>query len=146
MLMRNIMIITMMLFALNVSAQKKYDALACTGNNVNVRTGPGLNYQVQTQYCNEKVQLMKGTGIGVGYENCEHETGNYVLIYLGVKKNGFMKIGYYGEGIIVEGWVSSKYLKKVCPWCEGYPKTYDDCDEDYPRLLRVCKKCNGRGY
>lgn len=141
-----IMMCTLMLMALSVSAQKKGDYLACTGNNVNVRTGPGLNYRVQTHYGNQKIQLMKGDGVGVGYEDCEHETGNFVLEYLGVKKNGFMKVGYYGEGTNIEGWVSAQYLKKVCPWCDGYPETYDSCDSENPRLLRVCKKCHGRGY
>lgn len=136
----------MALMSLSVSAQKNGDYLACTGNNVNMRTGPGKNYRVQTHYMNQKVQLMKGDGVGDGYEECEHETGNNVLVYLGVTRNGFMKVGFYGEGINIEGWVSAQYLKKVCPWCEGYPKTYDDCDKENPRLLRVCKKCKGRGY
>ncbi len=136
----------MALVSLSANAQKNGDYLACTGNNVNVRTGPGMNYPVQTHYGNQKVQLMKGYGIGDGYEECEHETGNCILVYLGATRNGFMKVGYYGEGTNIEGWVSAQYLRKVCPWCEGYPKTYDDCDKDNPRLLRVCKKCKGRGY
>ena len=56
----------MVLTALGVNAQRKGDFLACTGNNVNVRTGPGLNYRVQTHYDNQKVQLMKGAGVGDG--------------------------------------------------------------------------------
>lgn len=144
--MKKTMMIMLMLFSvLSIQAQQKGDALACTGNNVNVRTGPGLNYSVLTDY-NGKVQLMKGYGIGDGYQECEHETGNFVLIYEGRRQNGFMLVSYLGEGTNIQGWVYSKYLKKVCPWCEGYPKTYDDCDSEHPRLLHVCKKCKGRGY
>ena len=135
----------LILTVLGVKAQKKGDCLACTGNNVNVRTGPGLNYRVLTEY-NQKLQLMKGFGVGDGYQECEHETGNCVLVYEGKKQNGFMLVSYLGEGINIQGWVSAQYLRKVCPWCEGYPKTYDNCDKDKPRLLKVCKKCNGRGY
>ena len=141
-----VLICTLVLTVLGVNAQRKGDFLACTGNNVNVRTGPGLNYRVQTHYDNQKVQLMKGAGVGDGYMNCEHETGNCVLVYEGKKQNGFMLVSYLGEGTNVQGWVSSQYLRKVCPSCEGYPKTYDDCDKENPRLLKVCKKCNGRGY
>ena len=141
-----VLICIMVLTALGVNAQRKGDFLACTGNNVNVRTGPGLNYRVQTHYGNQKVQLMKGAGVGDGYMDCEHETCNCVLVYEGKKQNGFMLISYLGEGMNIQGWVSSKYLCKVCPSCEGYPKTYDDCDKENPRLLKVCKKCNGRGY
>lgn len=140
-----VLICFLMLAALGVNAQKKGDSMVCTGNNVNVRTGPGLNYRVQTEY-DQKVQLMKGYGVGDGYMECEHETGNCVLVYEGKTQNGFMLISYLGEGVNVHGWVSAQYLRKVCPWCEGYPKTYDDCDKDNPRLLKVCKKCNGRGY
>lgn len=143
---RIILLATLCTFALAVRAQKAGDALACTGNNVNVRTGPGLNYSVQTHYGDKKIQLMKGYGIGVGYEQCEHETGNCMLICEGQKKNGFMLVSYVGEGTNIKGWVSAKYLTKVCPYCEGYPKTYDDCDKENPKLLRICKKCNGRGY
>ena len=42
-----------------------------------------------------------------------------------------------GEGTIIQGWVSEQHLRKLCPWCEGYPKTYDDCDKENPRLLKV---------
>lgn len=136
----------LMLTVLGVSAQKKGDYLACTGNNVNVRTGPGLKYSVQTNYDNQKVQLMKGDGVGDGYVECDHETGNCVLQYEGRKQNGFMLVSYLGEGLNVHGWVSAQYLRKVCPWCEGYPRTYDDCDKENPRLLKVCKHCKGRGY
>lgn len=127
-------------------SQKKGDYLACTGNNVNVRVGPGKNYKVLTNYNGDKVQLMKGDGVGIGFDECEHETGNCVLEYEGRRKNGFMEVSYLGEGTNIHGWVSEQYLKRVCRWCDGYPKTYDDCDKENPTLLRVCKKCNGRGY
>ena len=140
------LMVLMLMTALFVNAQKKGDYLACTGNNVNVRTGPGLKYSVQTHYGDEKIQLMKGYGVGDGYVECEHETGNCVLMYEGKRENGFMLVSYMGEGTNIQGWVSAQYLRKVCPWCEGYPKTYDDCDKETPRLLKVCKHCKGRGY
>ena len=114
---KSVLICIMVLTALGVNAQRKGDFL-----------------------------LMKGAGVGDGYMDCEHETGNCVLVYEGKKQNGFMLISFLGEGTNVHGWVSSKYLRKVCPSCEGYPKTYDDCDKENPCLLKVCKKCNGRGY
>ena len=133
---RMIMILFVAICATTMYAQQFY---ACTGNNVNVRKGPGKQYGVIQQ-------LWKGCGVGDGYNECEHETGNCVIEYKGKKKNGFIYIGAYGEGLFVEGWISAQYLKPICRHCEGYPKQYDNCDSERPRLLRTCKYCKGRGY
>ena len=108
-----VLICFLMLAALGVNAQKKGDSMVCTGNNVNVRTGPGLNYRVLTEY-GQKVQLMKGNGVGDGYMECEHETGNCVLVYEGKTQNGFMLISYLGEGVNVQGRSEERRVGKEC--------------------------------
>ena len=125
---RIILFCLVMFLAIGANAQyKKGQMLVCTGNNVNVRTGPGKNYPVATisncficngrdrncHYCEgragrSKFQLMKGTGLG----NCE--VGDMVIEYLGQSKNGFLHIACYEcvEGSGGEGWVSAQYLRK----------------------------------
>ena len=123
--------------ALAMYGQTQY---VCTGNNVNMRKGPGKNYGVIRQ-------IWKGCGVGDGYIECDHETGNYEILYRGKKKNGFIYVEIVGEGMFdAVGWMSAQYLKPVCSHCGGYPKVYDSCDADHPRLVRKCRYCNGRGY
>ncbi len=119
-----------------ITAQQFY---ACTGNNVNVRKGPGKQYGVIRQ-------IWKGCGVGDGFVDCEHETGNYVIEYRGKKRNGFILVAVLGEGINIEGWISAQYLRPICRHCDGYPKTYDSCDAENPKLLYTCRYCRGRGY
>ena len=71
----------------------------CTGDNVNVRTGPGKQYgNVMTNIARPgRAQLFKGQQVE----------------YLGVTKNGFMKVAHpdniwQGES----GWVSAQYLRR----------------------------------
>ena len=77
-------------------AQREY---ICTGNNVNVRTGPGMNYPVQQApggNCGRgKIQLFKG----------ERYT------FTGERRNGFMKIEGTECWPTGYGWVSAQYLR-----------------------------------
>jgi len=91
-------------------------------------------------------QIWKGCGVGDGFEDCDHETGNYVIEYRGKKRNGFILVAVLGEGINIEGWISAQYLRPICRHCDGYPKTYDSCDAENPKLLYTCRYCHGRGY
>jgi len=122
--------ILMLLFVLSVTlvADAQYrngQYLYCTGNNVNVRTGPGKNYRVFTiregcpicggkqrtcWMCNAskaKYQLMKGDGLG------HFGDGAIYIQYLGKSKNGFLYVetGETIEGSGVRGWVSADYLR-----------------------------------
>ncbi len=110
---KNLMIFMLLLTVATVEAQTYY---RCTGDNVNVRKGPGKNYAVIT---NEgfltKCQLFKGD----------------VVKYAGKAKNGFtyvkfLNCGQTGASCYPDhGWVSTQYLKK---------------------LTRKCNVCNGRGF
>lgn len=71
----------------------------CTGDNVNVRTGPGKQYgNVMYNIARpSRAQLFKGQQVE----------------YLGVTKNGFMKVAHpdnIWQGEV--GWVSAQYLKR----------------------------------
>lgn len=128
--MKRISIVLMLLFtALIVSAQQK--GYVCTGNYVNVRTGPGKNYPVYDNNTSHKRQLSKGD----------------VVTDCGKKKNGFCLIQGPLEwgGDERDGWVSAQYLLPVtlCPECYGY-KDVNVGEIDIE--LETCKKCKGKGY
>ena len=128
--MKRIAIVLMLLFTvLVVNAQHK--GFVCTGNNVNVRTGPGMNYPVYDSNTDHKRQLSKGDVV----RNC------------GVKKKGFCLIQGPLEwgGDERDGWVSAQYLRPVtlCPECDGY-KDVNIAEVDIE--LDTCKRCNGKGY
>ena len=115
-----------MLAAINADAQyREGQYLYCTGNNVNVRTGPGKNYRVlllkegcpicggKKRSCwmcgasKKKYQLFKGHGLG------NFDDGAVYIVYLGKSRNGFLYVetGETIEGSGVRGWVSAQYLK-----------------------------------
>ena len=129
--MKRIAIVFMMLFAvIAVNAQTK--GFVCTGDNVNVRKGPGKNYPVDNWgIVGYKRQLMKGD----------------VVENLGKSKNGFCLIcgplKYNGEAS--EGWVSAQYLRPVtlCPECIG-TGVVNISEQEID--LENCKKCKGKGY
>lgn len=122
-----VLFLFVLLAAINVDAQQYRNGqyLYCTGNNVNVRTGPGKNYRVFTVregcpicsgkqkscwMCNAsraKYQLFKGHGLG------DFEEGAVYIQYLGKSKNGFLYVetGETVEGSGVRGWVSAQYLR-----------------------------------
>ena len=121
---RLLMMMLLISATMTMCAQKYYK---CTGNNVNVRTGPGKNYAVMYgaggAKCMEgRVQLFKGE----------------LVFNEGVKRNGFIKVSASGPTLCwEEGWVSAQYLKPAtrCSRCNGRGTTG-----------RVCPECNGDGY
>ena len=130
--MRRLSIIFILLFAvITVNAQQK--GFVCTGNNVNVRTGPGMDYPIydQDRADGKKRQLFKGD----------------VVLDCGQRKNGFCLIVGALEwgGDERDGWVSAKYLRPVilCPTCNGTKnENIGEIDID----LITCRKCKGKGY
>ena len=120
---RFLLLIAVMFTAASISAQKYFIS---TGNNVNVRTGPGKNYRVMT---------------GPGGAKCPQEDmkiqlGKGEFVYNeGVRRNGFIKVSDFM--CWKDGWVSAKFLKpaRKCPRCNGRGTTG-----------RVCPGCHGEGY
>ncbi len=129
--MKRLFLFCLVLFAtLGVDAQsyRVGQKLVCTGDNVNVRTGPGKNHRVylmkegcpicdgKDRSCymcewakNKKFQLMKGEGRG----KCDE--GEWEIIYQGKSRNGFLYVSIFEcvEGYGVVGWVSSQYLRPI---------------------------------
>ena len=113
--------------AVNAQSQKGY---VCTGDNVNVRKGPGTNYPVLMSE-GAKLQLNKGE----------------VVAYKGKKRNGFCyvhvtKIAFGSAFFDYPGWVSAKYLREVtlCDECNGtgYVGEIED--------MKPCGRCEQKGY
>ena len=129
-MMKRISIVLMLLFTMmTVNAQQ--NGYVCTGNYVNVRTGPGKSYAVYDSNTVHKRQLSKGD----------------VVMDCGKRKNGFCLIQGPLEwgGDERDGWVSAQYLRPVtlCPECGGY-KMVNMAKVDID--LDTCKKCKGKGY
>ncbi|MBQ9164221.1 MAG: hypothetical protein IJ163_05540 [Bacteroidaceae bacterium] len=124
-------LITMLLFMLAVTAvNAQQRGFVCTGNNVNVRKGPGKNYGFVCELDNDiktKVQMFKGS----------------VAVNLGKRRNGFCYVRYiYNTVGEFTGWVSAQYLRPVtiCSRCKGFGEVQIG---DY---LENCPKCKGNGY
>ncbi len=128
--MKRLPILLMSLFVM-VTVNAQHNGFVCTGNNVNVRTGPGKKYAVYDVNIGRKRQLSKGD----------------VVENRGKKKNGFCLIQGPLEwgGDERDGWVSAQYLRPVtlCPKCKGY-KDINIAKVDIE--LDTCDKCNGKGY
>jgi len=153
------------LLALATITSNAQDMYMVTGNNVNVRKGPGRNYGAITYPSFEgydiKWQLSKSEGA--------------IVRYLGKKRNGFMFVeaeqpntsGFHCSYFIVSGWVPAQYLKlmtKKCPRCKGMGILNRPCDSpthpaactcNIPILVtggrgyynkKICDNCNGIGY
>lgn len=135
------------LTCLSVKAQKALYFLKSTGQNVNVRVGPGKNYRVldcSGAYGSDglKAQLYKGEVVGTD----------------GIKSNGFTHVYYMGwYNQWSEGWVSSQYLAPTakCRACNGvgvFNRKCPDCNgEGYHACCNFtgkahCKSCEGLGY
>ena len=126
----------LLLFAVKTQAQEHSDYV-CTGSNVNIRTGPGKNYNVVDQ-------LEKNEGIITYYaDNPAITTYNSFIFSERQKQNGFIKISRYLQGLETVGWVSAQYLRPVCPSCKGVKKYRSMMSE---RRYNICKRCKGRGY
>ncbi len=126
--MKKIVLLSLMLFitvAINAQNQRGF---VSTGQNVNVRKGPGTNFPILTdgQY---KYRLKK----------------NDVVFDKGQKKNGFRMVELLLAEIPepVVGWVSERYLRPVtlCESCGGWG--IDGPDTEH---LTKCEKCKGKGY
>ena len=119
----------MLLMTLAVGAQNLKGFIS-TGQDVNVRKGPGMRYPViDTEW--GKIQLDK----------------DEVVCDKGKTKNGFRHISVtkliFGSVVnVYEGWVSTKYLRpvNVCPECygTGYVGEIED--------MKPCEKCKEKGH
>ena len=128
--MKRLVFVLVSLFVM-LTANAQHDGFVCTGNNVNVRTGPGKNYAIYDTGDGHKRQLSKGD----------------VVANRGKKKNGFCLIQGPLEwgGDERDGWVSAQYLRPVtlCKICFGTgDMNVGEVDID----LRTCDKCKGKGY
>ena len=119
----------MMLSFAGANAQKQ--GFISTGQNVNVRTGPGKQYPLAKEdFSEEPCQLDKGM----------------LVRYLGKKKNGFcyVEVSSMITEYYCKGWVSAKYLRpvKLCPRCngEGYTDVEGFCEG------KKCTRCGTKGY
>jgi len=128
---RLLLICMMMLSVIAIHAQRARQGFLSTGQNVNVRTGPGKNYPVAREdFSDEKCQLDKGQ----------------LVTYLGKRQNGFCYVEV--SSMIYEyhckGWVSAQYLKpvKLCPNCNGEGYT----DIEGFDVGKKCKRCKTLGY
>lgn len=113
--MRRVLFVFVCLLCLTgIKAQSYYRV---TGDNVNVRTGPGSGYSVMIEEGfgeAMKIQLFKGQPVKSR----------------GAARNGFVPVTFiYGVSALAcyphNGWVSQKYLRQ---------------------LTHKCSACNGRGY
>ena len=120
--------------AISINAQKAQQrGYVCTGNNVNVRTGPGKSYPIYDGGYGPggKRQLFKGD----------------VVLDCGKKKNGFCLIigALEWGGDERDGWVSAQYLRPVilCPVCDGTKS--ENISKDEIDLIN-CRNCKGKGF
>ena len=128
--MKRIPILLMLLFVM-VTVNAQHKGFVCTGNNVNVRTGPGKNYAVYDINTGHKRQLSKGDVV----VNRRKKKNRFCLIQGPLEWGGDERVG----------WVSAQYLRPVtlCPKCEGYKDVnVGKIDID----LKTCDKCKGKGY
>ena len=144
------------LFAIVADAQYKImQQLCCTGKNVNVRTGPGINYPIASDclYGDEKELEFMPPEFG-GYPHIlgparnrkdrlrinkpSHNCFNPSIFYLGKEQNGFLRVLFgFEDDFWIVGWVSAQYLVPACLECNGQGWDFQD---------QKCPKCLGRGY
>ena len=100
---KQMILFAFMLMAMSTFAQSTV-YYECTGNNVNIRKGPGTNYGV--------VELTGGMPCGEG--KAQLSKGDFVESD-GQQRNGFIHVMEKGLGwpCWEEGWVSVQYLKKA---------------------------------
>ena len=147
---RQLLLLLFVLSAFVANAQVFYK---CTGDYVNVRTGPGKNYKVvidEVYSIGDKVQLMKGL----------------IVKSSGKARNGFVPISY----LYWNGWASAQYLKPLvhkCRQCNGKGyfnmacKEWGGAPSEHPRACECqscwwhngncggqqhCNACDGVGY
>jgi len=133
--------------------------LACTGNGILLRTGPGKNYPAITfgdsPYSSEVIltrDSFDGNGVDVSdISKCQIIDSS--IKYLGKKQNGYL----YVEGeifneidshdnFVYKGWVPEKYFKSACSKCEGRGYLFDIEKFANAEEFDRCPRCHGRGY
>ena len=149
---RIIFLLLVVMATMSVDAQEYYRS---TGNNVNIRKGPGKTYAIEESGAfslpyvgrGEKAKLLKGD----------------MVKYLGKKKNGYMFVEVIGcapDGYLVynEGWVYGKYITNdtLCPECNGKGQFEGKCQNEYHKEIEYingfycpscsCKKCGAIGW
>ena len=131
---RILMLFLVVISTMAVYAQSK--GFISTGQNVNVRTGPGKNYPVDSSW-GPRIQLSKGDI--VSYEGKTKNGFHYVRI---VKYRGSFLSGDISN--TNSGWVSSQFLSpvKICNSCGGSGEDYNSSIG----ALDTCRKCRGKGY
>ncbi len=119
-----LLMIVLMLTAVGAYSQKQV-YYRSTGDNVNIRKGPGKNYSVMSlnggAHCGAgKAQLYKGD----------------IVVSNGRQRNGFIYVAPAGEPCWEDGWVSAQFLTRAskCAACNGRGNTG-----------RICPACNGSG-
>jgi len=122
-------LLLMVMTIMGAKAQyRKGQCLVCTGNNVNIRKGPGKNYPILS-YDRYKTQLFKRNTV-------RHSlwSASVQIEYLGKKQNNFLYVhiqGIDGDCLPCEDvWVSADYLKP-CPRCKGFGSRCDYCYSGY---------------
>lgn len=142
---RILFLLLMLTISVGSFAQTHYRV---TGDNVNVRTGPGTNYSRVTW------SGAYGTRDDQPYQLSKGE----IVCSKGATKNGFVPI--WGDAVWMSeetGWVSSKYLTPAtkCSVCKGKGNTGQVCPECDGAGMRMCcgwtgyvscSKCKGHGY
>ena len=130
---RQLLLLIFVLSAFVANAQVFY---RCTGDYVNVRTGPGKNYRVVIDDAyspGDKVQLMK----------------DIIVKSHGKARNGFVPISW----MYWDGWVSAQYLKPLthtCSRCNGKGyfnrvcRDFDGAALQHPRACS-CQSCGWHG-
>ena len=148
-LMKKLLVLLFLLLPLMVQAQTFF---RCTGDNVNVRRGPGKNYK-----------NVPAQGQVLEYAPYQLEK-NSIVKYLGKRQNGFMYVGFVdfadmnSHYFFDKGWVSSQFLKPCskCADCGGKGTwgvcRVPDCSHDVwfspcaGTGKNFCENCHGLGY
>ena len=124
--MRKALLLLALCLTLGTMAASAQTHYRVTGNNVNMRKGPGTNYP-------------RGAAVpgrqGIGYDTPFVLDKGQIVTYEGKRKNGFVYVSEITT--MAEGWVSAKFLTPAtkCTACKGRGNTG-----------RVCPTCHGEGY
>lgn len=128
--MRKLVLLCLLMLGMTTATAQKQRGFVSTGNNVNVRKGPGKNYPV-IFWEGQKLQLEK----------------NEVVYDKGKRRNGFCyvtvnKVIPTVAVFTYDGWVSAQYLRPVtlCPECGG-----SGCVGDIEEL-KDCPRCKTKGF
>lgn len=170
---RILMLVLLVMTTLCANAQLKFgDALACTRNEVNVRTGPGSNYPIGELDSDTKTDAVRDSEISQiikKYDIYSNDLEFYKLkkatdkekycqlnkpeimnngddyssiYYLGKTQNGYMYVGVFFYGFF--GWC---YVYKGWAPAQYLKVACKKCQGDgFVDWPDRCPKCHGRGY